>query len=154
MEVKVRKATLSDLDILNDFLQLLIQVERPMDESLEQEKHITYYDISEFIKSNDAELFVATINNEIVGSGYGLIKQNKNHYAYKEHGYVGFMFVKEEHRGKGISKLILTTIFDWFKSRGIKETRLEVYQENPSAIKAYEKVGFKKNLIKMLHYLD
>ena len=154
MEVKIRKATLSDLNVLNDFLQRLITVERPMDESLEQKKHIEYYDISEFIKSNDAELFVATINNEIVGSGYGLIKQNKNHFAHKEHGYVGFMFVKDEHRGKGISKLILNTIFDWFKNRGIKETRLQVYQENSSAIKAYEKVGFKKNLIEMLHYLE
>ncbi len=154
MTVKIRKATLADIHILEDFLQRLIAVERPMDESLEQEQHIKYYEVSEFITSDNAELFVATVNDEIVGSGYGLIKQNKPHFAYKEHGYVGFMFVKNDYRGNGISKLILNSIFDWFRSRGIKETRLEVYQENPSAIKAYEKVGFKRNLIKMLHYLD
>ena len=154
MTVKIRKATLADIHILEDFLQRLIAVERPMDESLEQEQHIKYYEVSEFITSDNAELFVATVNDEIVGSGYGLIKQNKPHFAYKEHGYVGFMFVKNDYRGNGISKLILNSIFDWFRSRGIKETRLEVYQENPSAIRAYEKVGFKRNLIKMLHYLD
>ena len=154
MEVKIRKAIVEDLDILNDFLQQLIQVERPMDISLEQIKHITYYDISELIKSPTSELFVATVNNKIVGSGYGLIKQNKSHFAQKEHGYVGFMFVKNEFRGKGISKLILNLIFDWFRSRNIKETRLQVYEKNPRAIKAYEKVGFEKNLIEMLHYLD
>ena len=154
MIVNIRKASLSDLSVLDDFLQQLITVERPMDPSLEQEKHITYYNISEFITSNDAALYVAAIHDEIVGCGYGLIKKNKPHFAYKKHGYVGFMFVKDEHRGKGISKKILSAIFEWFKSRGIKETRLQVYQDNPSAIKAYEKVGFKKNLVEMLHYLD
>lgn len=153
MEVKIRKATLLDAPILEDFLQQLIAVERPMDISLEQEKPIKYYNVSEFIKSDNSELFVATIDNLIVGSGYGLIKQNKPHFAYKEHGYVGFMYIRDEFRGKGISKLILNTIFDWFKFRGIKETRLQVYEENPRAIKAYEKAGFKKNLIEMLHYL-
>lgn len=154
MEAKIRKANLSDVPVLEDFLQRLIAVERPMDVSLEQKKFIKYYDVSDFIKSDKAELYVVTINNEIVGSGYGQIRQNKPHFANKQHGYVGFMFVKKEHRGKGISKLILNTIFDWFRSRGIKETRLQVYQENPNAIKAYEKVGFRKNLIEMLHYLD
>ena len=154
MEVQIRKARLSDLSILEDFLQQLIAVERPMDESLEQEKFIKYYEVSEFIKSDHAELFVAISNEEIVGSGYGLIRQNKSHFSHQQHGYVGFMFVKKESRGKGIGKLILNSIFDWFRSRDIKETRLQVYHKNPSAIQAYEKVGFKKNLIEMLHYLD
>lgn len=154
MTAIIRKATLNELPILNNFLQELITVERTMDNSLEQHKHITYYNISDLITSNDSELYVAVINNEIVGSGYGQIRQNKPHFAHKEHGHVGFMFVKAEHRGKGISKQILNAIFKWFRLRGIIETRLEVYQDNPSAIKAYEKVGFKKNLIKMLHYLD
>jgi len=154
MSIKIRKATLADLNILDDFLQQLIKVERPMDVSLEQVRHITYYDISELIKSEQSELFVATVNNQVVGSGYGQIRQNKNYFTQKEHGYVGFMFIIEAHRGKGISQLLLNKIFSWFKSKNIKETRLSVYSENPSAIKAYEKVGFKKNLIEMLHYLE
>lgn len=154
MNVKIRKASLTDLPLLEDFLQRLIAVERPMDISLEQEKHIKYYDVSKFIKSNDAELYVATVNNEIVASGYGQIRKNKAHFAHKTHGYIGFMFVADEYRGKGIGQLIINAIFDWFRSKNIKETRLQVYQENPNAIKAYEKVGFKKNLIEMLHYLD
>jgi len=154
MNIKIRKATLDDLDILLDFEQQLITVERPMDISLEQHKKINYYDINEFIKSNNAEVFVAVFNNEIVGSGYGLIKQNENHFAEKLHGHVGFMFVKKRYRGKGISKLLLNTIFDWFKTQNITEIRLQVYDINDSAIKAYEKAGFEKNLIEMLYYLE
>jgi len=154
MEVKIRKATLDDLPILEEFLQQLIAVERPMDPSLEQEKFIKYYELESFIDSTTAELFVATVNDEIVGSGYGDIRQNKGHFAYRDYGYVGFMFVSEAFRGQGIGGQVLETIFDWFRSRGIKETRLTVYEENPSAIRAYEKIGYKKNLIEMLHYLE
>lgn len=153
MSIKIRKAISKDLPVLLDFEQRLIAVERPMDISLEQHKKINYYDIGEFIKSDKAQVFVATSNSEIVGSGYGLIKLNKNHFAHKEHGYVGFMFVKNKFRGKGISKLVLNAIFDWFKTRNIIEVRLQVYEKNPSAIKAYEKVGFEKSLIEMLYYL-
>jgi len=154
MKINIREATLDDLNILLDFEQQLINVERPMDISLKQHQKINYYDISEFIRSANAEVFVAIVDNEIVGSGYGLIKQNKNYFNKKEHGYVGFMFVKDDYRGKGISKLVLNSIFDWFKTKNISEVRLTVYEENINAIKAYEKVGFEKNLIEMLYNLD
>ncbi len=154
MNIKIRKATLNDLPILLDFEQQLIHVERPMDISLEQEKKIHYYDIGKFITSETSEVFVAVSNTEIIGSGYGLVKKNDSKFNHEFHGYVGFIYVVKEYRGQGISQLILTEVFNWFKSKNIKETRLQVYQDNPSAIKAYEKVGFKKNLIEMLYYIE
>ncbi len=154
MNVIIRIATLEDLPVLLEFEQQLISVERPMDISLEQHKKISYYDIGEFITSNNAQVFVAIMGTEIVGSGYGLIKENKPYFTENKFGHIGFMFVKSEHRGHGISKLVLHAIFDWFKTQHIRETRLQVYPNNPNAIKAYEKAGFKKNLVEMLHYLD
>ena len=153
MSIKIRKATPKDLPVLLDFEQRLIAVERPMDISLEQNKKINYYDIGSFIESDSAELFVATIENEIIASGYGQIKRNQPEFSYREFGYVGFIYVKDEYRGQGISKLIFNAIFNWFRTKNIVEVKLTVYEENPSAIKAYEKLGFKKNLIKMLYYL-
>jgi ribosomal protein S18 acetylase RimI-like enzyme len=153
MSIKIRKATPKDLPVLLDFEQRLIAVERPMDISLEQHKEINYYDIGSFIESDTAELYVATIDDEIIASGYGLIKRNDAKFSYPEYGYIGFIYVKNEYRGQGISKLIFNAIFNWFQTKKIVEVRLTVYEENPSAIKAYEKLGFKKNLIEMLHYL-
>jgi len=154
MNVKIRKATLNDLDALLDFEQQLISVERPMDSSLEQINKISYFNIPEFIESDNSELFVATIATEIIGCGYGLIKQNHSKFAKKEHGYIGFIFVKEEYRGKGINKHIFDAIFDWFKTKNITEVRLSVYEENSRAIKAYQKLGFEKNLVQMLYSID
>jgi len=153
MSVKIRKATLKDLPVLLDFEQRLIGVERPMDISLEQDKKINYYDIGSIIESDLAELYVATIEDEIIASGYGLIKRNDAKFSYRKYGYIGFIYVKDEHRGQGMSKLIINAIFNWFRTKNIVEVKLTVYEENPSAIKAYEKLGFKKNLIEMLYYL-
>jgi GNAT superfamily N-acetyltransferase len=154
MDIKIRKATLNDLDVLLSFEQQLIDVERPMDPSLEQEKKINYFDIPEFITSDTAEMYVALVDNEIVGCGYGLIKQNKSKFTQKEQGYIGFIFVKAAYRGKGVNKYIFEAIFDWFKTKGIIEVRLSVYEKNPRAIKAYQKLGFENNLVQMLYNLD
>ena len=153
MCIKIRKAIPKDLPVLLDFEQRLIAVERPMDTSLEQHKKINYYDLGSFIESDSAELYVATVQEEIIASGYGLIKRNQPKFSHSEFGYIGFIYVKDEYRGQGISKHIFDAIFSWFRTKNIEEVKLTVYEENPSAIKAYEKLGFKKNLIEMLYYL-
>lgn len=50
---------------------------------------------------------------------------------------------------KGYNKLIIEALLKWCKERSIFEVKLDVYEENPSAIRAYEKMGFKKHLINM-----
>jgi len=154
MDIKVREATLNDLDVLLKLEQQLINVERPMDESLEQDEKISYYDLSDLITSDESSLYVATLDDEIIGCGYGLIRQNKSKFTQKKHGYIGFIYVKNEYRGHRISKDIFNAIFDWFRYKNVIEVRLTVYEENPYAIKAYEKIGFKRSLVEMLHYLD
>ncbi len=59
------------------------------------------------------------------------------------------MFVVEPHRGKGVNKLILNSLLQWCKQRKIFEIKLDVYDTNYPAIKAYEKLGFNKHMISM-----
>ncbi len=148
MSYSVRKATLKDLPVLLDFEQRLIKVERPMNPTI-KDGHINYYDISAFITGDDADVFVVESNNEIVASGYAKIKNDIHYLKHEKKGHLGFMFVPEEHRGKGYNKLIIEALLKWCKERGIFEVKLDVYEENPSAIRAYEKMGFKKHLINM-----
>lgn len=144
----IRKATLEDTPVLLEFEQKLIEAERPMDETIKNGK-ISYYDVTEFIKDNNSELFVAELNNEIVASGYAKIKNDRHYLKHDKQGYLGFMFVPEKHRGNGYNKLILNALLKWCKSKKVTEIRLDVYENNPSAIRAYEKIGFKKHLINM-----
>ncbi len=145
----IRTARLEDLPILLDFEQKLIEAERPMDVTLKQTEKISYYSIEDYIKAVHTEVVVAEIDGEIVGSGYGQIRDRKEFFQQKQLGYIGFMYVKEEHRGKGVSQAVIQYLYDWFTTKGLEEIRLTVYDKNPRAIRAYEKAGFEKHLIEM-----
>lgn len=146
--IHIRKAQLTDLVQLLEFEQGIITAERPYDPTLKEEK-INYYDIEKMISSPQVEVLVAVINTEIVGSGYARIETAKAYLNHQNYAYLGFMFTHPDHRGKGINSKIIESLKNWCRSQNIMELRLDVYNDNPSAIKAYEKVGFKKHLINM-----
>ncbi|MGG5210840.1 N-acetyltransferase family protein [Chryseobacterium sp. MIQD13] len=145
----IREATEQDHNILLEFEQGIVTAERPFNSTL-IEGEIHYYDLLNFIKSEEATVLVAEENNEIVASGYALIKKPANNYSnFSQYAYLGFMFVKQKQRGKGINKLILDELINWAKSKNISEIRLDVYSQNESAVKAYEKAGFESLLTTM-----
>ena len=59
------------------------------------------------------------------------------------------MYVEPEFRGKGVIRKIIDALQVWTISNNINEMRLDVYYNNSSAIKAYEKAGFQKHMIEM-----
>ncbi len=59
------------------------------------------------------------------------------------------MYVDPAYRGKSVNQQIIETLKQWALGRGITEMRLDVYYDNAPALKAYEKVGFKKHMIEM-----
>jgi GNAT superfamily N-acetyltransferase len=147
-DVKIRTATLDDMDILLEFEQGVIEAERPFDVTLGADP-ITYYKLEELILSQDASLVVAEIKGEIIGSGYALIKPARHYLNHGFYSYLGFMFTLPDYRGRGVNTRIIERLKQWSYSKGLKEIRLTVYDENHGAIRAYEKVGFKKHIIEM-----
>ena len=147
--LKIRQATLNDLEILLEFEQLLINYERNLTSHIKKD-HINYYDIESFIKKSDAVVIVAETNGEIIGSGYALIRSNKTYKTPDKYVYLGFMYVKEEHRGKGVNKRIMNELIEWGKKSGYHIFKLDVYSNNSSAINAYQKAGFKGEELNMI----
>jgi RimJ/RimL family protein N-acetyltransferase len=148
MKPIVRKAKPEDLPVLMEFMKGLVEAERPMDPTIKDE-HVVYYDLSEIMANEESDLYVVALNNELVASGYAKIKDDRPYLKHKKQGYLGFMFVPEKHRGNGYNKLIMDTLLQWCEDRNVYEIRLDVYEDNPSAIRAYEKAGLKKHLINM-----
>ncbi|MEP3386983.1 MAG: GNAT family N-acetyltransferase [Reichenbachiella sp.] len=146
--ITIRPATLEDLPILYEFEQGIIQAERPFDPTLKS-GHINYYGLKALTESDQAEVLVAEVAGEVVASGYAHIKDGKDFQSHDQFAYLGFMFVKPDHRGQGIITQILDELKSWSQSRGINEIRLEVYDDNEPAVRAYEKAGFKKHLVEM-----
>ena len=148
MTIEIRKAIETDISILLHFEKGIIETERPFDITL-KEGDIHYYDIMELIKNKNAEVLVAVIDNEIVGSGYAKILTAKPYQKHSEYAYLGFMYVKPAFRGQGINQKILQGLIDWAKSQHVTEVRLEVYDENKIAQNAYLKAGFKPSMLEM-----
>ena len=152
-EVKIRKSSLLDLDQLMVFEQDLIKTERPFDPTLKPDP-INYYDLKWLLTSPLAEVVVAEADNKIIASGYARIDRSKPFLKHSTHAYLGFMYVVPEYRGQGINKKIMDVLKDWAVSQNITEFSLEVYYDNISAIKAYEKIGFSRYILEMRFNLD
>lgn len=147
-QIIIRKAALSDLDILLQFEQGVVEAERPFNPVL-KESGVHYYNINELITADHIELLVALSGTEVIGCGYARIESAKPFLKYECYAYLGFMYVVPEHRGRGVNKAILQELTAWSKAKGITELRLDVYSENIIAVNAYEKAGFKKLHIQM-----
>ncbi|MDI5950649.1 GNAT family N-acetyltransferase [Flavobacterium yafengii] len=146
--ITIRKAHHNDLEKLLEFEQGIIAAERPFDPTLKAEK-INYYDIEKMISAPDIEVLVAEIGSELVGSGYARIETAKHYLNHPNYAYLGFMYTDANHRGKGINAKIIEALKEWCNLQDVFELRLDVYNDNTSAIKAYKKSGFKKHLINM-----
>jgi GNAT superfamily N-acetyltransferase len=148
MKIEIRKAIEADIEILLRFEKGIIEVERPFDSTLKVGA-INYYDLIELIKSDKAEVLVAVVDEEIVGSGYAKILPAKPYLKHSEYAHLGFMYVKPDFRGQGINQKILQGLIAWAKNQKLTEVRLEVYDENTIAKNSYLKAGFKPNLLEM-----
>lgn len=59
------------------------------------------------------------------------------------------MFVLDAYRGLGVNKRIMQHLMDWAKAQGVHDFYLDVYAQNQSAIRAYEKLGFAASSLAM-----
>ncbi|WP_183578934.1 GNAT family N-acetyltransferase [Mucilaginibacter sp. X5P1] len=147
-QITIRTATINDLDTLFRFEQGVITAERPFDVTI-KDGHVNYYDIVHLIEAPHIEIVVAESGSEIIGCGYARIEDGRIYLKHKQHAYLGFMYVDPAHRGKGVNKLVIEALTKWAISQNMTELRLDVYDENAVALRAYEKAGFSKHLVEM-----
>jgi GNAT superfamily N-acetyltransferase len=127
----------------------VIAAERPLDPTI-KEGPIHYYNLPAMIASPDVHLLVAELDGALIGSGYARIDPADRHYlTYTRYAYLGFMYVRPEHRGKGVNQLIIEGLRQWARTHDLTELRLDVYAVNEPAIRAYEKAGFTTILLTM-----
>lgn len=89
---------------------------------------------------------IAIENDKLMG--WILIGKSKDQFTDKINGFIYELFVLEEFRGKGISKMLMRTGIEHLKQDGYSEVRLSAFAGN-QAIKLYEKLGFNIRTITM-----
>lgn len=152
-DIKLRLAVKADLPTLLDFEQGIVEEERPYNDVL-KEKGAHYYDLAKLVDDQDTCVLLAVSGDTIIGSGYAQIRQSRQAFNHEQHGYLGFMYVLPEYRGKGVNKKIVDYLINWCKEREMTCVYLDVYTYNEPAVRAYEKTGFEPLLTNMRLKLD
>ncbi len=147
-KIIIREAVKNDLPVLLQFEQEVVKAERPMDPTIKN-SDVNYYDLAGLMSDPRAKVLVACEGEKIVASGYALEKPARPYLDHKTFAYLGFMYTDPAYRGQGVNGKIVNGLQAWASSIGLTEIRLHVYSENEPAIRAYEKVGFKKHMIEM-----
>jgi len=125
----------------------MVEAERPYYAFIKET--VTYYDLEALIAEDDSHLLVVESEGKIIGSGYAQIRDSGTSYTYETLCYLGFIYLEPGHRGKAIGQTMLELLKDWGIAKGLAHFHLDVYADNESAIRAYEKAGFKKLTVKM-----
>ncbi len=154
MKMNIRKAGLSDVKTIDRFQHQIGLHERNIDPSFRRKDKIltSQKEIRRKIRSRNCLFLIAEADGKAVGCGSGEISKNKGTWSrYKYKGFIGTMYVKDEYRRRGIAGKIIEELLKWFRRKGIKDIRLQVYQNNEPAVRAYRKHGFKDCIVEMRH---
>ncbi|MFC3880853.1 GNAT family N-acetyltransferase [Algoriphagus namhaensis] len=126
MEFNIRKIGLGDLEALSLFVQNLG----------ESSKTFRYFESRPLTIIENHLLTVLASNNEGEEIGYG--------HLDLEDGVTWLgVAVSDKHVGKGLGTAIMNFLIDYADNNGVDELKLAVDKINKSAIKLYNRTGFK-----------
>ena len=145
MEFTIKKATIEDLNTIQDLNNKLFELEyNNFDPTL---KIGWPYEIAgeEYFKDliENQIIYIALIDKEIVGYLAGSIHV-ENSYNTTSIAELDNMFILEEYRKYGIGTKLFNEYKEYCKKNKIEELKVTASSKNTNAIKFYQKNGFEE----------
>jgi GNAT superfamily N-acetyltransferase len=136
MTTTLRSATANDVPLIRELIEGLADYER-----LRHECHATdgLLLASLFGERAYAEVVIAESNG--VAAGFALFFHNYSTFLARPGIYLEDLFVRPEHRGRGVGKALLQHLATLAVSRGCGRLEWAVLDWNTDAIGFYEKLG-------------
>ncbi|MBI4176276.1 MAG: GNAT family N-acetyltransferase [Candidatus Aenigmarchaeota archaeon] len=148
--IEIRKAKAKDIPAVVELAMDLVRYHK-FDSYLDPSKNVRSAYAKYFrqsIRSRKKLLLVAETDGRIMGFVLGEILKMPPIFKIRTAGYVRDMLVAERFRRRGVGKLLLKSLFKWFKGKGIKHVELHVHIMNDIGKKAWETYGFRTFLLK------
>ena len=141
----IKKATLEDLKTIQNLNNQLFELEKEnYDSTLVSNWPLTNEGKSYFEDLiNNHYVIVAILNDEIVGYLAGTINE-KGSYEEIQYGEINNMLVKDECRGYGIGKKLISNFKDYCRENNIYNVKVEASAKNKNAMNFYKKNGFEE----------
>lgn len=148
MEVKIEIPKLEDFKEVNRLAKQVheLHVKWRLDLFFSVDEVINKENFEEIIQAK--EIFIAKIQNEIVGYiTFNIKEKNNSSMRYRKQLQIESICVDEKNRGKEIGKILLNKVKEFGRENNCTDLYLTVNEENKSAIRVYEEFGFKvKNI--------
>jgi GNAT superfamily N-acetyltransferase len=90
-----------------------------------------------------AFFYYAKEDGRYIGYAYGFLQDHSGNYKIRTIGYLDSILIEKKSRSKGIGKQMIKLFESWLLEQNITFMKLQVKTDNPSAMAAYDALGFK-----------
>jgi GNAT superfamily N-acetyltransferase len=106
--------------------------------------------VAEAIRSTveDPSVFVAEIDGAI--TGFIHVRSLEDYYRRRKHGHVADIVVADSHEGQGIATALLQRAEEWSRAQGYDWMTLGVFEQNTRAERLYQRLGYRRDVIRLL----
>jgi len=151
--IKIRKATLDDLDTVVSFCVKLTDIHHAFNDYYKPGKDIenslreTY---TQDLMSEEVLILVAEDRGKIIGYFDTAIKYAEKFKSVDAVAYIYDVFILPEYRRKGLLKQFMDIAIKAYKEQGLNVFELRVDVNNKDAMNAWLKMGFQNWQISMV----
>ena len=95
------------------------------------------------LQDKNRPILVAEAEGAVMGYAFCVLQNTENDPVLQSHltVYIDDLCVEEDCRGTGVGKALYQAVLDYAKQLGAYNVTLNVWAENKSALKFYEKMG-------------
>jgi len=117
-----------------------------------KEGHINFkMHLMECIKSEDACVFIAVENGEVLGYILGKIEKHPPVFETETYVEIFDMYVKKVYRRHKIGAQLVQNIVSYFKKKGVSRIEMKVASKNVTGFDFWKTQGFKEYM-KLMYY--
>jgi len=97
---------------------------------------------------DDPAIYVAEREGRIVGFIH--LTSLEDYYRRRKQGHIGDIVVAEGEEGQGIASALMAKAEEWCRAQGYDWLSLSVFEQNERAERLYRKLGFQRDIIRLL----
>ncbi len=157
MSVTIRRANKDDLDQLTQLFKGLLDFHAALQPQLAMmpgAEQAWRASATSWLDDDTWCVFVAEVEDHLVGFIAGSAYQMPPVYPEKYHGYISDAFVAEPYRRHGVGEQLYGCVAAWFQERGLKIVELSAAAANPISRAFWHKMGFEDHMIRMRKELE
>ena len=135
-----KPAILRFIQGLQDF-ERAIEADRRTDAKVAEE---FYDEITDRVQKRNGQILIAELEGRAVGWAVVYAEENEIYVLAEErnNAYISELFVREERRGTGVGRALITACENWARAKGITVMMIGVLSGNTHADALYRRAGF------------